>query len=104
MFDKDRFAEDCLAAVRADRSHKLVQQVVERALADPGALRAALGEAKAGALEPIFRSDELTILNVIWQPGMTATPHDHRTWAVIGVYQGARIISSGGGCPMRPTG
>jgi predicted metal-dependent enzyme (double-stranded beta helix superfamily) len=30
----------------------------------------------------------LTILNVIWGPGMTVRPHDHRMWAVIGVYTG----------------
>ena len=28
------------------------------------------------------------MLNVIWGPGMTIMPHDHRMWAVIGVYTG----------------
>ncbi|HVB16081.1 MAG TPA: hypothetical protein VNF04_06095, partial [Stellaceae bacterium] len=28
------------------------------------------------------------ILNVVWGRGMTIMPHDHRMWAVIGVYTG----------------
>jgi hypothetical protein len=31
---------------------------------------------------------DLTILNVRWTPGMAAYPHDHRMWALIGVYGG----------------
>jgi len=31
---------------------------------------------------------DLTILNVVWTPGMVVYPHDHRTWAVIGLYGG----------------
>jgi predicted metal-dependent enzyme (double-stranded beta helix superfamily) len=30
----------------------------------------------------------LTILNVVWAPRMTVMPHDHRMWAVIGIYAG----------------
>jgi predicted metal-dependent enzyme (double-stranded beta helix superfamily) len=30
----------------------------------------------------------LTILNVLWGPGMSLYPHDHRMWAVIGIYSG----------------
>jgi hypothetical protein len=29
---------------------------------------------------------DLTILNAIWTPGMAAYPHDHRMWALIGLY------------------
>jgi predicted metal-dependent enzyme (double-stranded beta helix superfamily) len=36
----------------------------------------------------LHRSPELTILNVIWTPGMATYPHDHRMWAVIGLYGG----------------
>lgn len=28
------------------------------------------------------------MLNVIWAPGMSIYPHDHRMWAVIGIYGG----------------
>ena len=30
----------------------------------------------------------MTILNVVWGKRMTIMPHDHRMWAVIGVYTG----------------
>jgi predicted metal-dependent enzyme (double-stranded beta helix superfamily) len=88
MFDVALFIDDCLAAVRADASHRLVHDVVIRAFADPPAILAALGEPTGGQLTPLYRSDELTILNVVWKPGMTLNPHNHRIWAIIGIYQG----------------
>ncbi len=39
-------------------------------------------------LTPLYRSDELTVLKVVWAPGMWLQPHDHRMWAAIGVYAG----------------
>jgi len=37
----------------------------------------------------IYHGPDLTILNVVWGPLMTIMPHEHRMWAVIGVYTGA---------------
>ena len=37
---------------------------------------------------PLHVSDELTVLKVVWAPGMVLGPHDHRMWAAIGVYSG----------------
>ena len=48
----------------------------------------ALGVPAQAGLFPVYQSPELTILNVIWAPGMSLYPHDHRMWAVIGVYGG----------------
>ena len=42
----------------------------------------------APEVHTLFHSETLTILNVIWAPGMMVMPHDHRMWAVIGVYSG----------------
>jgi predicted metal-dependent enzyme (double-stranded beta helix superfamily) len=88
MFDLDRFVADCRAAVAEDASHKLVREVVARAVADPQAVLKALGEPRIAGVEAIYRGDDLTIFSVIWAPLMTILPHDHRTWAVIGVYGG----------------
>jgi predicted metal-dependent enzyme (double-stranded beta helix superfamily) len=88
MFDLDRFIADCREAVIADRSHKLVREVVARAVSDPAAVLKGLGEPQRAALQPLHRSDDLTILSVVWGPMMTIMPHNHRTWAVIGVYSG----------------
>jgi predicted metal-dependent enzyme (double-stranded beta helix superfamily) len=84
----ERFIADCQAAHAADRSHKAVREVVARAVSEPGAVLGMLGEPQRGAVHKLFHSPALTILNVIWAPYMTIYPHNHRMWAVIGVYTG----------------
>jgi predicted metal-dependent enzyme (double-stranded beta helix superfamily) len=88
MFALDRFIADCREALAADRSHKLVREVVARAMADPAAVLRELGEPKRAQLQKLHHAPDLTILNVIWAPGMTVMPHDHNMWAVIGLYTG----------------
>jgi len=87
-FDLDQFVADCRDALRQDASHKFVREVVARAVSDPRTVLNALGEPKQGEIKTLYRSDELTILNVIWAPWMTLLPHNHRMWAVIGIYTG----------------
>ena len=87
-FDLDQFVAECLRARDADPSHRLVREVVARAVADPAAVLKGLGEPKRSEVQRLYHSDKLTILNVIWAPRMTVTPHDHRMWAVIGIYTG----------------
>jgi len=88
MFDLDQFIADSRAAKGQDASHKSVREVVARAVSDPGAVIKVLGEPKRGEIQTLHRSDDLTILNVIWAPRMTLLPHNHRMWAVIGIYTG----------------
>jgi len=88
MFDLEQFITDCRAALAADSSHKLVREVVARAVSDPAAVLKGLGEPKRGGLHKLYQSSELTILNVVWAPMMTIMPHNHEMWAVIGVYTG----------------
>ncbi|HEY2619437.1 MAG TPA: hypothetical protein VGI78_19000 [Acetobacteraceae bacterium] len=88
MFDLDRFFTDCRDAVAADPSHKLVREVVARAVSEPDAVLAAMGEPERAGIKVILSAPNLTVLNVVWGPGMTIMPHDHRMWAVIGVYTG----------------
>jgi predicted metal-dependent enzyme (double-stranded beta helix superfamily) len=47
-----------------------------------------LGEPKRAEIKELFHSNALTILNVVWAPGMMVMPHNHRMWAVIGIYTG----------------
>ena len=84
----ERFIEDCRKAHAADPSHKAVREVVARAVAEPGAVLKWLGEPKRGEVQKLYHSPTFTILNVIWAPYMTIYPHNHRMWAVIGVYTG----------------
>lgn len=88
MFDLDQFTADCRAALEADNSHRHVGDVVARAVADPTSMLKALGEPKYAGLHKLYRSHDLTILNVVWAPMMTVMPHNHSMWAVIGIYTG----------------
>ena len=88
MFDLDTFVGDCRAACASDRSSKAICDVVRRAVSDPEGLLRVLGEPAAAGLSELYRSPDLTILNVIWAPGMMIMPHNHHMWATIGVYGG----------------
>ncbi len=88
MLDLDRFFADCQTAVTQDASHKSVRDVVARAVSEPDTVIAALGEPQRAGINVIYRAPNLTILNLVWGPGMTIMPHDHRMWAVIGIYTG----------------
>lgn len=87
-FSLDQFVADCRAALKEDASHTLVREVVARAVSDPAAVLKALGEPQRAEMQRLYRSDDLTILNVIWAPWMTLLPHNHQMWAVIGIYTG----------------
>ena len=87
-FDVAGFLADCEAAVSADPSHKGVREVVARAVRQPGPVLAALGAPQRAGITVLFNSPTLTVINLVWGPGMTIMPHDHRMWAVIGIYTG----------------
>src|SRR5437016_2205120 len=88
MFDLNSFIGECRAAVGAGGSYSSVREVVAKAVSAPREVLRALGEPSRAQLQTLHRSKELTILNVIWAPRMVLLPHDHRMWAVIGIYTG----------------
>jgi predicted metal-dependent enzyme (double-stranded beta helix superfamily) len=88
MFDLDQFVADCRTARAADPSHKLVREVVARAVTDPTGVVRGLGEPRRAEVQKLYHAPDLTILNVIWGPMMTIMPHNHEMWAVIGIYGG----------------
>jgi predicted metal-dependent enzyme (double-stranded beta helix superfamily) len=65
-----------------------VREVVARAVSDPASVLKGLGEPRRAGLHKLYHSDSLTILNLVWGPRMTLMPHNHRMWAVIGIYTG----------------
>ena len=87
-FDLDQFVADCRVALTADRSHKCVREVVARAVSNPASVLKALGEPKHGAFQALYRAADLTIMNIVWAPGLIRPPHNHQMWAVIGIYTG----------------
>jgi predicted metal-dependent enzyme (double-stranded beta helix superfamily) len=88
MFEREQFVADCRAAFAEDPTHKTVREVLARAISDPTAVLKGLGEPQRAEIQKIFHSDALTILNLVWAPGMMVMPHNHRMWAVIGIYTG----------------
>ena len=88
MFDLDQFIDDCRAAVREDATHKAAREVLARANSDPPRSSRRSASRQRAGVNPLYKSAELTILNVVWGRRMTIMPHDHRMWAVIGVYTG----------------
>jgi predicted metal-dependent enzyme (double-stranded beta helix superfamily) len=88
VFDLDRFVENCREALNADPTHKSVREVVARAVSDPAGVLAGLGEPCRAEVQKLHHAPDLTILNVVWGPGMTVRPHNHLMWAVIGIYTG----------------
>ena len=88
MFDVERFIDDCRKANAEADSHKAVLELVERTCSDPASVLAGLGEPARAGVAKLYHGDELTILDIVWGPHMTLMPHDHRMWAVIGIYTG----------------
>ena len=88
MFELERFIERCRAAVADGSGQPAVREIVAEAVRAPGEVLRALGEPQRAGLNTILRSPDLTILNLVWGPWMTLRPHDHRMWAVIGIYTG----------------
>ena len=88
MFERERFIEDCKRVTAEYDTPHAIREVVALAVSDPGEVVRGLGEPERGGIEKIYHADDLTIINVIWGPGMTIMPHNHNMWAVIGVYGG----------------
>ena len=88
MFDPDRFVSECQAGLRESRPEIAVRDVLERAMAHPEEVERTLGTPTIGGITTLHHSAELTVLNVVWAPGMAIHPHDHRLWAIIGLYGG----------------
>ncbi len=86
MFVRDQFIEDCRRAVA--EGQKAVREVVTKAISDPSAVFAELGEPEHAGIVPIHRTTDLTILNFTWAPCMSLMPHDHRMFSVVGIYSG----------------
>ena len=88
MFKLEQFISDCRAALRQEPSQSSVREVVARAVSEPPSVLTGLREPRQGELQTLYRANDLTILNVIWAPWMNLLPHNHRMWAVIGIYTG----------------
>jgi predicted metal-dependent enzyme (double-stranded beta helix superfamily) len=87
MFDLDDFVIRCQEARGEDEPRRAIREVLDRALAEPEQVQRALAPEAAG-FSLLHHADDLTVLHVVWAPGMSIYPHDHRMWAAIGIYAG----------------
>ena len=88
MFDKERFIEECRAALAERNPQDALRELVEKAVREPASIVRALGMPTRSGVETLHHANDLTILNLSWGPRMKIRPHDHRMWAVIGIYGG----------------
>lgn len=88
MLEKEVFIGHCRDALGEPDAQAAVQALVARAVSDPAGVVHALGEPTQSGVQTLYSADDLTILNIAWGPGVDLHPHDHRMWAVIGVYGG----------------
>jgi predicted metal-dependent enzyme (double-stranded beta helix superfamily) len=88
-FEVERFIDDCkrASAGTAD-AQASVREVFARAIADPKSVLAGVGEPQKGGIQTLYRSTDLTILNIVWAPLMQLVPHEHNMWSLVGIYTG----------------
>lgn len=88
MFEVEQFLAECRAALADQHPAVAVKEILERTLSNPAAIDKVLGAPSRGGIVPLHRSDELTVLQIVWPPRARLFPHDHRMWAAIGIYGG----------------
>jgi predicted metal-dependent enzyme (double-stranded beta helix superfamily) len=87
MFEVDALVAACQNSLGEPEPHRAVREILTETLERTGEVAERLGRCEGG-LEVLCNSPELTVLNVVWAPRMCLYPHDHRMWAVIGIYGG----------------
>jgi predicted metal-dependent enzyme (double-stranded beta helix superfamily) len=86
-FDLDELLADCRASLEESDPRRAIREVVQRAMTRPDAVGDAL-RPQQGGFTLLLHEPDLTVLHVVWAPGMRIYPHDHRMWATIGIYAG----------------
>jgi predicted metal-dependent enzyme (double-stranded beta helix superfamily) len=87
MLTVDDIVARCQAALTEHTPALAVRDVLDSLVRDPS-LSDAAGPVSVGGITSLHSAADLTVLRVAWTPGMALNPHDHRMWAVIGMYGG----------------
>jgi predicted metal-dependent enzyme (double-stranded beta helix superfamily) len=87
MLDVDQFVAECRESLSEAEPRLAVADLLERTVDDPSPVAQALPATRA-ELTTLHHSPELTVLKVVWAPGMSIWPHDHQMWAAIAIYAG----------------
>jgi len=87
MFDTDTFVAECRAALGETQPMLAVKEVLERTVARPDEVTSGLRADPGVAV--LHRSSDLTVISVVVPSGFPPSlPHDHRMWALVGIYGG----------------
>ena len=86
--DVEGLVEDLKRAGKGADGQPAVRAVLDRAVSEPGALLAGIGEPREAGIHTLYHAPDLTILNVVWAPLMVLLPHNHKMWATTGIYTG----------------
>ena len=80
-FDKDELVGACLTAVRSEADpRRAVKEIDERAVSDPTSIEAEVRPRTESPMMTVWhRSDELTVLHIVWPPDVDLFAHDHGT-------------------------
>jgi len=87
VFDLDAFLADLTACLAERDPRRAAKEVLARAMTTPDDVAAAIAP-PAGGITLLHHQPELTVINLTWAPKMQLMPHDHRMWALIGIYGG----------------
>jgi predicted metal-dependent enzyme (double-stranded beta helix superfamily) len=91
MFDLQTFIASCRRFVGAPDGARRALDLMRTFMGDAESIKKAVAANEPGKAildAPLFRSAELTILNVTLGPRFASPPHDHGMWAVVGIYEG----------------
>lgn len=92
MLCVERFVDDARTCLCAPDPLHAVEALVREVVSHPAAVRDAVaervGSASALGFDVFCRSATLTVFHATLEPGFRNPPHDHGTWAVVGVYEG----------------
>jgi predicted metal-dependent enzyme (double-stranded beta helix superfamily) len=92
MFDLQKFVDACRAALNDPRPAERVETLVKEAISGPAAVRDAIENAAnvegQGPVTFGCRDSSLSVVDVATPPGLKSPAHNHKMWAVIGVYDG----------------
>ena len=91
MLTVEGFIEQCRAALKDSKPQAAIREILTEAVSNPAQVIRAFGEPQCAGVNKVYVADDLTILNLCWGPQMYRQPHDHRMWAVIGIYGGREL-------------
>jgi predicted metal-dependent enzyme (double-stranded beta helix superfamily) len=111
MLSVDDLIGDLQACLHEMSPVVAVRDVLARVCARPDELAEALPPNRS-EIEVLYGAPDLTVLKVVWGPGMAFQPHNHLMWAAIGIYTGGEDntfyrrtdqgLAESGGRELRP--